>query len=71
MNRSLDLGLMTNHSLPESIGQSLKLSKSTERSSKPVTLNPYSPYKQGTKVIAYRVTTWINNGTSVLPKPRP
>jgi hypothetical protein len=37
MNRSLDLGMMTNHRLLESIGQSPKLSESIERSSKPVT----------------------------------
>jgi hypothetical protein len=35
---------MTNHRFSESIGQSPELSKSTERSSKPVTPNPYSPH---------------------------
>jgi hypothetical protein len=44
MNRSVDLGMMTNHRLLESTGQSLELSESTEHSSKPVTPNPYSPY---------------------------
>jgi hypothetical protein len=44
MNRSLDLCMMTNHMLPESIGQSPKLLEFTEHNSKPVTLNPYSPY---------------------------
>jgi hypothetical protein len=41
-NRSLDLGMMTNHRILESIEQSPKLSESTEHSSKPVTANPYS-----------------------------
>jgi hypothetical protein len=45
---------MTNHRLPESTEQSPELSESTERCS-----NPYSPHKQGIKVIAYWVTTWI------------
>jgi hypothetical protein len=36
--------MMTNHILLESTGQSLELSKSTEHSFKPITLNPYSPY---------------------------
>jgi hypothetical protein len=71
MNWSLDLGMMTNHRLPESTGQSSELSESTEHSSKPVTPNTYSIYYQGTKEITNQVTTWINNGTSVLPKPRP
>jgi hypothetical protein len=35
MNRSLDLGMMTNHRLSESIEQSPDLSESTEHSSKP------------------------------------
>jgi hypothetical protein len=42
MNRSLDLSMMTNHMLPESIGQSLELSESIEHNSKPITPNPYS-----------------------------
>jgi hypothetical protein len=44
MNLSLDLGMMTNHRLPEFIGQSLELSESTKGSSKTVTPNLYSPY---------------------------
>jgi hypothetical protein len=36
MNRSLDLGMMTNHRLLESTGQSPELSESTEHSSIPV-----------------------------------
>jgi hypothetical protein len=36
--------MMTNHRLPESIGQSPELSEYTEHSSIPVTLNLYSPY---------------------------
>jgi hypothetical protein len=44
MNQSLDLGMMSNHRLPESSGQSLELLESIERSSKPVTPNPYCPY---------------------------
>jgi hypothetical protein len=35
MNRSLDLGMMTNHKLPESIEQSSDLLESTEHSSNP------------------------------------
>jgi hypothetical protein len=34
MNRSLDFNMMTNHRLPESIGQRPELSESTEHSSK-------------------------------------
>jgi hypothetical protein len=40
MNQSIDLGMMTNHMLLESTGQSTELSESTERSSKPVNPNP-------------------------------
>jgi hypothetical protein len=36
------------HRLPESTGQSPELSESTERSSKPVTPNPYSSHSQRT-----------------------
>jgi hypothetical protein len=35
MNQSLDLGMMTNHRIPESIGQSPELSESTEHVSNP------------------------------------
>jgi hypothetical protein len=70
MNRSLDLGMMTNHRLPQSTGQSPELSKSTEHSSKPVTPNLYSPHLQGTKVIAYQVATWMYNKVLVChPNP--
>jgi hypothetical protein len=41
-NRSLDLGMMTNHMLLESTKNSPELLESTEHSSKPVTPNPYS-----------------------------
>jgi hypothetical protein len=44
MNQSLDLGMITNHMLPESTGQSPELLESTEHSSKPITPNPYSLY---------------------------
>jgi hypothetical protein len=37
MNRSLDLGMMTNKRLSKSIGHSPELSESTERSHKPIT----------------------------------
>jgi hypothetical protein len=61
MNRSLDLGMMTNHRLLESTEESPEQSESTEHSSKPITPISYSPYKQGTNVLVYRVTTWIQN----------
>jgi hypothetical protein len=51
MNRSLDLGMMTNHRLSDSTDQSPELSESTEYSSKFVTPNPYTSYLQGTKVL--------------------
>jgi hypothetical protein len=40
MNWSLDLGMMTNHKLPEYTGQGPELFESTERSSKPITQIP-------------------------------
>jgi hypothetical protein len=40
----LDLGMMTNHRILESTGQSPELSGSTEHSSKPITPNPYFPH---------------------------
>jgi hypothetical protein len=46
MNRSLDLGMMTNHRLPESTRQSPELSESTEHSSKAVTPNLFSRLTQ-------------------------
>jgi hypothetical protein len=49
------------HRLLESTGQSPELSESTEHSSKPITLNRYSPHELGTKVLAYWVTTWMKN----------
>jgi hypothetical protein len=44
MNQSLDLGIMTNHELSESTGQSPELLESTECNSKPVTTNLYSQH---------------------------
>jgi hypothetical protein len=40
MNRSFDLGMMTNHKFPESTKQTPKLLESTERSSNPITQIP-------------------------------
>jgi hypothetical protein len=40
MNRSLDLGMITNHRLLDSNGQSPELLESIEHSSKPVAPNP-------------------------------
>jgi hypothetical protein len=71
MNRSLDLGMMTNHKLSESTGQSPKLSESTEHSSRPVIPNPYLPHYQGAKVLGYWVTTWINKVLVCYPNPDP
>jgi hypothetical protein len=59
MNRSIDLGMMTNHRLPKSTGQRPELSESTEHSSKPITQIPILHTDKETKVIAYQVTTWI------------
>jgi hypothetical protein len=52
MNRSLDLGMMTNERLLESTEQSPKLSESTKHSSKPITQIPilHTTREQGTSI---------------------
>jgi hypothetical protein len=56
MNQSLDLGIMTNHRLPESTVHVPELLEFTEHNTKPITPNPYSPHQEGTMLLAYRVT---------------
>jgi hypothetical protein len=59
MNWSLDLGMMTNHRLLESTGQSPELLESTEHSFEPSPQIPILHTNSEQKVITYRVTTRI------------